>query len=358
MPRTYVPVGSKCNPSVLDAAVQAVLAGMSYRKAADVFGVNHCTIQYKINSINKPSSTSKYEIARVFTDIQEAALTEHILTAARIHHGLTIDNTRKLAYEYAVFCQRKVPNSWKVNEKAGIDWLQSFRKRHLSLSLRKPENTSLARAISFNRANVSMFFDNLMLLRTAYNYEADDIINLDETALSTVVASPKVLAPRGTKQVGQVVSGERGDTVTLCSIVTAAGRALPPVFVFPRVKFQTHFLNGAPPSSLGLAAKSGWMNSVIFLDVLKHIQKHKRCTTSQRLLLIMDNHESHISLAAINYCRDNGIDVLTLPPHCSHKMQPLDVNCFGPFKTHMTKLMQDQIKINPGKFARHTKLNS
>jgi DDE superfamily endonuclease len=116
--------------------------------------------------------------------------------------------------------------------------------------------------------------------------------------------------------------------VTLCSIVTAAGRALPPAFVFPRVKFQTHILNGARPSSLGLAAKSGWMNSVIFLDVLKHIQKHKRCSTSQRLLLIMDNHESHISLAAVNYCRVNGIDVLTLPPHCPHKMQPFRCELF------------------------------
>lgn len=51
-----------------------------------------------------------------------------------------------------------IPNSWKVNKIAGIDWLKSFMKRHPQLMLIKPENTSLPISTAFNKTNVTMFF--------------------------------------------------------------------------------------------------------------------------------------------------------------------------------------------------------
>ena len=51
------------------------------------------------------------------------------------------------------------------------------------------------------------------------------------------------------------------------------------------------------------------------------------------VLLILDNHVSHCSLEAINTSRKYNICLVSLPPHASHKLQPLDVGFFGPFKT-------------------------
>ena len=51
-----------------------------------------------------------------------------------------------------------------------------------------------------------------------------------------------------------------------------------------------------------------------------------------RVLLIMDNHDSHISVEVINFAKDNGVVLLTFPPQCSHRMQPLDRTVYGPFK--------------------------
>lgn len=50
-------------------------------------------------------------------------------------------------------------------------------------------------------------------------------------------------------------------------------------------------------------------------------------------LLIADGHDSHISGNFISHCMENNIDLLILPPHCSHILQPLDVSVFGPLKT-------------------------
>ena len=67
------------------------------------------------------------------------------------------------------------------------------------------------------------------------------------------------------------------------------------------------------------------------------------------MLILLDNHESQLSIALIDYCRDNGIALLKLPPHCLHKLQPLDRTVFGPFKKYVNTASDDWIKSNPGK---------
>lgn len=77
-------------------------------------------------------------------------------------HGLTTKQIRELGYQYAVRLNLTMPFSWKENNTATIlEWLKDFSKRHDSVSVRKLENTSLARTTSFNRHNFQNFFDKL-----------------------------------------------------------------------------------------------------------------------------------------------------------------------------------------------------
>jgi len=82
---------------------------------------------------------------------------------------------------------------------------------------------------------------------------------------------------------------------------------------------------------------------------LKHIQKFTRCSKESPILLLCDNHESHVSLEAVNYSRDNGIVYLSFPPHTTHRLQPLDVGVFGPFKAKLKVAFNDWHVSNPGK---------
>ena len=50
-----------------------------------------------------------------------------------------------------------------------------------------------------------------------------NIFNLDETGVSTVQKPRQVFAQAGTKQVGRITSGERGENVTMCACVNATG---------------------------------------------------------------------------------------------------------------------------------------
>lgn len=179
-----------------------------------------------------------------------------------------------------------------------------------------------------------MFFNNLRDVIARYPEVGNGlrIYNLDETALTTVHIPRKVLAGSDTKRLNKVTSGERGVLVTGCCIICSDGTFLPPVLVFPRQNFKNHMLNGAPLGTLGLAAKSGWMTKELFIEVMKHFVKHTGSSVDRRTLLIYDNHESHISPQVVKIARENGVSILTLPPHCSDRMQPLDVSVYHPLK--------------------------
>ncbi|KAJ4425682.1 hypothetical protein ANN_27878 [Periplaneta americana] len=63
----------------------------------------------------------------------------------------------------------------------------------------------------------------------------------------------------------------------------------------------------------------------------------------------MDNHECHISVQALDYAKSKGISLLTLPPHCSNRLQSIDVSVFGPFKRYFNSAADGWMLSNPGK---------
>jgi len=299
------------------------------------------------NSAFLPTRKERLSTAKVFTANEEGQLAVYLKHCSKVHYGMTLMQTRKFAYDYAKRLDKKVPHNWEEAQMAGPDWMKGFMIRQGDLSLRKPENTSLARSSSFNRANVDRFLDNLEAVLHKYKFTGESIWNCDETGVTTVLDSPKVIAQTGTKQVGQVTTAERGELVTVCCFVNAIGGTVPPVFVFPRAKFKDHMMFGAPAGSLGLAQTTGWMTATLFYEAIQHFKKQVRCSKDSPVLLLLDNHESHIGLDVIMYARANGIVLLSFPPHCSHRLQPLDITIYGPLKSALKRAFHDWMTSNP-----------
>ena len=237
---------------------------------------------------------------------------------------------------------------YALNIFTGRDWLRGFIKRQ-KLAIRSPEATSLGRAISFNKANVAKFFQNLETVMKKHKFAAGRIYNVDETGLLTSHKPPKVITCKGEKQVGQIVSADRGVLVTMCGSVNAIGNSIPPLLIFPRVNFRHHMLIGAPAGTIGDANPSGWMNSDIFLEWLAHFINHSGSAPENPTLLLMDNHASHVNLPIIDKAKEHGVVLLTLPPHTSHRLQPLDRSVYGPLKKYFNSCCNDWQLSNPGK---------
>ncbi|KAJ8366024.1 hypothetical protein SKAU_G00148550 [Synaphobranchus kaupii] len=332
--------------------------GKSVRGVARAYGISHVTLRqyFRKRKLLKEAGilefpTVGYYRRRVFSVAQETELSNYLRTASAIYFGLSPREVRKLAFQCAKTYGCIYPEAWNAKEMAGPDWFTAFLKRNPILSIRTPQATSMSRATSFNQSNVSSFFSNLATVLERHAFEARDIWNSDETGIKTVHAPAKVVATKGVKQVGGMTSGERGSLVTLAVAVNAQGNSIPPLFIFPRKRFQTHFICGAPTGSIGTANQSGWMKEEEFLLFLRHFVRHTRASSDSKVLLLLDNHTSHVSVVAIKFCQENGVVLLTFPPHCSHKLQPLDRSVFGPLKKKMNTLMDSWMRSHPGKTA-------
>ncbi|KAG5877409.1 hypothetical protein JTB14_035647 [Gonioctena quinquepunctata] len=269
MVRTYKPKKTSrqaVDEESMQSAIQNVMQGvLSYRKAADKYNLKLSTLEsqvkkYKNSNDAEGSSNrtfdSKYTSFQVFFMEEEKLLNDYIIKCCKMHYGIKTIQARKLAYEYAKSLSLKYPVKWEENKMDGKEWMYGFRRRNPELSLRKPENTSAARSFGFNKTSVTEFYTNLKTVLERHPLTADRIFNFVESGVSTVLATPKVLAPRCQKQVGQIVSAERGELVTFGGIISASGNTIPPLFVFPRVHYKDNFLEGAPEGSLGAANKT------------------------------------------------------------------------------------------------------
>ena len=70
-----------------------------------------------------------------------------------------------------------------------------------------------------------------------YKFNNYDIYNIDETGVTTVHRPDRIVASKGTKQVGAITSAEKGTLVTVAIAVSASETMVPSMFVFPRAKF-------------------------------------------------------------------------------------------------------------------------
>ena len=259
---------------------------------------------------------------------------KYVLKASDINNGLSLKELRALAYEYAKKIGISYPYSWDENQEASSDWQLNFMKRHSNLSLRKPQQTSQKRATAFCKENVDAFFTNLSSVFSATPIEAHRIWNMDETGCPTVPSKPvKIVARKGQKRVGSSTSAERGTNVSVALAVSATGQSIPPFYIFPRKNWKESYMTHAGHGSVGVANKSGYMTSDEFPTFMRHFIKHTGANADVPTLLLLDNFVAHLTIEAIDLALHHGITMLSFPPHCTHRMQPLDVSVFSSFKT-------------------------
>lgn len=167
-----------------------------------------------------------------------------------------------------------------------------------------------------------------------HGIDATRIYNMHETGIHTLSNKPtKILSKSGKKQVGIISSAERGKLTTIICCYNATGFFIPPFFIYSRKKISRRLLNGSPLGTVATCiTDNGWANGPKFLDWLQHFVENCRPTLKQKVILILDNHESHIE--ALEYARENGVIFLSLPPHTTHCMQPLYHCIYGPFETY------------------------
>ncbi|KAK7473594.1 hypothetical protein BaRGS_00035141 [Batillaria attramentaria] len=147
-------------------------------------------------------------------------------------------------------------------------------------------------------------------------------------------------------QVGAITSAERGTSGTSVCCITASGNYLPPFLIYKRDELKT----GAPPGTGFAVQDKGWMDKDTFCLWLEHFISNTKPSKMLPVLLVPDGHVSHTgNLRAVELPAEHGAVMLSLPPHCSHCMQPLDLTYFKPLSTYFNQAVDKFMRTHPGR---------
>ena len=321
----------------------AIDGGMGLNAASRAFEISKPTIRRHRIGLNKYASDDvKCMGGPLFLPASvEDELVKHAKDLDAMMFGITAKDLTSLAYEVAV--AHGITKFSDAKKSAGKKWYYSFMRRHTELSLRSPEPTSLARAAGFNR------YDLLDKLIDEHHFTPDKIYNVDETENSTVQAPSKVLSTKGKRLVGATTSAERGLTIIGVYCHSSTGNYLAPMLVFRRKCIANNLKADAPAGTIFACTDSGWIDSDCFLTWLKHFIASVNPFVENKHLLLLDGRASHTkNLEAIKLARENGVLMLSFPPHTTHKMQPLDVSFFRSLKNWYNIEIEKFLRTHPG----------
>lgn len=301
---------------------------MTIRGSAIKWGILPSSLRSWLNGV---TSTKKRGPPTILTDEEEAEIVQWCKDMANIGHGLQVSQLKStVAHLVGVR-----PNPF-TNGIPGRSWWVGFRQRHPDLTIRTPEGVDTDRAIMLWPEIVSSFYDNLEELYNKLNYGPNNIWNCDETGVQAGInCAMRVIAKIGTKCVPQLIAKSR-EWITVLACVSVTGQAIPGYYLFKSKRNIKNYIVNCEPRACMAIQEHAWMTKELFMAWLKHFAKNVPggVSPTNRKLLIFDGHGSHVEFKTVEVAKAMGIDFLTLPAHCSHKLQPLDVSVFSPFKNY------------------------
>ena len=156
------------------------------------------------------------------------------------------------------------------------------------------------------------------------------------------------LQTQGVKQ-----DGSR-EWISVLSYICADSTHGPPTLIYQGKSFdlQSSWIEDVDEKEEAYFAASvtGWTNNSLGIQWLERVfNRHTReKARGRRRLLLLDGHSSHVNMAFLNLADKMGIITLILPPHSTHRLQPLDIGLFGPLSKAYSKELNRLIHISQG----------
>lgn len=132
----------------------------------------------------------------------------------------------------------------------------------------------------------------------------------------------------------------------------AVDERLEPFIILPNISSLPRELAELP--AFFSTQKSGWITKLLFSafavffssKISQYRMRLPLTIANQPTLLIVDNHSSRFNSFSVEFLYLHNIQLLTLPPHCSHLLQPFDVAAAKCLKSTMNKIKIDKVVMD------------
>lgn len=318
----------------LNSALDAVRNGSSVYRASIQFGVPRSTINNKVygkSSLDKTSGPGTF-----LTTEEENVIENWILNLA--FRGFPVSKTQ-LLYSVQLYLNTNKRKTPFLNNLPGRKWYNGYRRRHPKISERVSQNLTSSRAavteekIRNWHADVFKYCEKNNLLDVLNNPAR--IFNMDEKGFILTPNKEVVLVRRGDKAVYNRSKNDEKECVTALLGGSAAGLKTPPMMIHSFKRMPANILLNNPEKwSVGIS-DSGWQTQVTFFDYMTNIFYKFLLEEKVQLpvILFIDGHKSHVSLALSEFCSAHKIELIALYPNSTHLTQPMDVGVFKPLNS-------------------------
>jgi hypothetical protein len=180
-----------------------------------------------------------------------------------------------------------------------------------------------------------------------YGILDQDIYNFDETGFHMGIISTAKVVTAGEKARAVSVQPGNREWVTVIESASSTGWVLPPMVIFKGKLHQQTWYEKLPPDwSIGVS-ENGWTTDELGFIWLKKVFNPytQNRTIGTYRLLILDGHGSHGTPEFDQFCSQNSIIILCMPPHSSHLLQPLDVSCFSVLKHFYGQAVSELMRV-------------
>lgn len=268
-------------------------------------------------------------------------LEERIMDWITIRRASGLRVSRKLIMKKAQLLHQEMSTTEGVLEneefKASRGWLEKFMRRN-NLSLRR--KTSVAQKDPEKLiAKLVSYVIQTRRMQKAHNFQASQIIAMDETPVWSDMVSQTTVDGCGKKTITMKSTGHEKSRVSVCLAAKADGTKLKPMIVFKGAVRETKVLSEEFKSKAVIASSpNAWMNTE-----LTHVWVDKVLGTFsfQRRLLAWDSYECHIEDTVKKSLTAKKIDVVIVPGGCTKYIQAPDVSWNKTFKAECTERYDD-----------------
>ena len=150
-----------------------------------------------------------------------------------------------------------------------------------------------------------------------------------------------MLARRGNMFVHSIEPDQRKH-LSILSCVSATGGHIPNFYILKGTYFHKDYIANCEEEVVMDIQPNTWMTRWFFESWISHyiecLKKGPGIDLNNRHVLILDGHNSHVTLEVVKISMESSLDIVSLPSHTSHAFQPLDVSCFKSFKIAFRKI--------------------
>ncbi|XP_071952888.1 uncharacterized protein [Antedon mediterranea] len=350
LPKRNLKVGY--TPETVRIAIERIRSGeLSMGAAGRMYSIPKSTLSDKINGITPIESTQGPN--PFLNRAEEGRLVEWLKHMAQIGYGRTKHELKLTVKKIVESDGRKTPFAGNM---PGRQWLRNFMKRHPDLSVRRPESLGIERA-TVTKEKISQWFHEYKAFMKDAGIEdvisdPSRLFNVDETGFPLGVKNERVLTARGARNVYQQTL-TTSQQITVVGACNAAGSYIPPLIIFPGLRFGYNALEGAPDHSSFAKSKTGYINSEIFFEYLSNhfLPYVKSLHVYFPIVLFVDGHSAHLNIDTAEFCVKEKIILYCLPSHSSHLMQPLDVAVYKSLKTSWNKAVRKWMTDHYGQYV-------